>query len=267
MDAPAGQLPDEPAVHCAEQEQAAFGTFLRAGNVVQNPFQLGCRKIRVQHQAGLFPDDISKAPLAQLITVFSGAAALPYDGGANRFPGGFVPDNCGFALVGDADGGNLRRAEAGFLHRLPDDGKLGFPDFVRVVLHPAGMGVVLTEFLLCGRFDVPSVVENDTAAAGGPGVKRHDILLHFLNPFHTVSGGVRKISGRNRSVLGTLSQRNRGMSAFAEIGSGRSMSLAAQASAPTTCSGVKRCRSSPRSRSSSRLESLRPSLSSSSGIW
>jgi hypothetical protein len=33
----------------------------------------------------------------------------------DRFAGGFVPDDGGFALVGDADGGDLQRGDAGLV--------------------------------------------------------------------------------------------------------------------------------------------------------
>ena len=72
-----------------------------------------------------------------------GASVLPDDGFVDGLAGLAVPDHCRFALVGNADGVHLLRANAGFGQHIARRGQLGAPDFQRVVLHPAGLGVEL----------------------------------------------------------------------------------------------------------------------------
>ena len=81
-----------------------------------------------------------------------------------------------------------------------------------------------------------------------------------------VSEGVRVHDGR---YVCELTEELGPVDAFGHktlTGAARSVRPAAKASAPMTCSGLKRSRSRPRSRSSSRLDRRRPSTSHSSGI-
>src|SRR6267378_8091044 len=48
----AGEMPDEPGIDGAEGELAALGARSRAGNMVQEPGDLGAAEIRIYHQAG-----------------------------------------------------------------------------------------------------------------------------------------------------------------------------------------------------------------------
>ena len=51
----------------------------------------------------------SQAVALHLVAEAGGAAVLPDDGVADRLAGLAVPDDGGFALVGDADGGDVLR--------------------------------------------------------------------------------------------------------------------------------------------------------------
>ena len=109
MDLAAGQLPDQPSLDRAKEQVAPLGPRTHAGLIVQNPFQLGCRKIGVNDKTGLFPDLIGQALRLERIAVFACAAALPYDGMADRLAGVAVPDDRCLALVCNANGGNVLR--------------------------------------------------------------------------------------------------------------------------------------------------------------
>ena len=60
-----------------------------------------------------------------------------------------VPHHRGFALVGDADGRQIVRAQAALLHRFGDHFLGAAPDFFGIVLHPSRLGIDLLVFLLC----------------------------------------------------------------------------------------------------------------------
>ncbi|KAG1191810.1 hypothetical protein G6F35_013735 [Rhizopus arrhizus] len=162
----ARQLPDQPGVHRAERQFAAFGHLARARHVVQQPGQLGTRKVRVQHQAGPRLQEVGVTVAAQLITHRRGAAVLPDDRAGKRTARGAFPDQRGFALVGDADGGHVGRGRSRVAQRFARHVQLGVPDFAGVVLDPARTRVVLAEFTLADAAHHAVAVEYDGSGAG-----------------------------------------------------------------------------------------------------
>ena len=168
---PAGQLPQQPAVDGAKGELTLGRHRARIGHLVQDPLQLGARKIGVHEQTGFFLNGLGQPTLAQGLAGRFGTAVLPDDGLMNRLAGFAVPNDRGFPLVGNADGAHLGRANARFGQRLARRGQLGAPDFQRIVLDPAGLGVVLGKFLLRHRNHAAPHIKNDAARAGGALVK------------------------------------------------------------------------------------------------
>ena len=55
---------------------------------------------------------------AQSIAVVRSSPVLPNDGIVDGFARVAVPHHCGFALIGDANGGHVGHAESRFLHGL-----------------------------------------------------------------------------------------------------------------------------------------------------
>ena len=104
----AGQLPDQPAVYRAKSQFAFFGAGTHPGYFVEQPLQLGARKVGVQDQPGFLLDQFCVALLLERITAARGSPVLPDDGVGDRLAGLAVPQQRGLALVGDADGKNLR---------------------------------------------------------------------------------------------------------------------------------------------------------------
>ena len=178
VDPASGEQPDQPGLHCAEEELPRLRPPPGAGDVVQYPADLGAREVGVHHQPRLPADCLRVASCFQLVAVGAGAAALPDDGVVHRFPGGPVPDHGGLPLVGDADGGDVRGCGSDLSHGLHRHAQLGGPDLPCVMLHPAGLWEDLRKFLLGGGPDAALLVEEDAAVAGGAGVKGHDVLRH-----------------------------------------------------------------------------------------
>ena len=184
---PAGQLPDQPAIHGAEQQAALRRHLAGVGDVIQDPLDLGAGKIGVDQQAGMLPD-IRLQPLSlQFLADWGGAAALPYDGVINGAAGLLIPHDGGFPLVGDADGGDLLRRNVAFGQHLHHNAVLGGIDLHRIMLHIAGFGVMLGKFLLPHGDDVLLPVEQNGAGTGRSLVKRDDVLLHGRASFMPVS--------------------------------------------------------------------------------
>ena len=142
---------------------------------VQNPLQLGAGKISIHQQAGFLANGLCHAAFAQRYASRFGAPILPDDGFVDRLAGLAVPDHGGFALVGNADGVYLLRADAGFGQHSARGSQLGAPDFQRVVLHPAGLRVILRQLLLRHGHDAALRIEHDAAGAGSALVKSEQV--------------------------------------------------------------------------------------------
>ena len=176
----AGQIPDEPCIHRAEKKLAPLGAFSRAGNVIENPAQLCAGEVGVDQKPGLFADLLFPAVPPQLLAQRRRAAALPYDGvvyGATRL---LFPDDRRFALVGDADGGDVRRREPARAERLRERFKLRIEDRHRIMLDPAGLRIDLGERVLRERNHAPVLVKNDGAGACRPLVKGNYVPAHGI---------------------------------------------------------------------------------------
>ena len=99
----------------------------------------------------------------QAIAEVRGAAVLPDDRVVDGSPGLPIPDDGRFTLVGDANRGDVARPQARAAERLRHHGYLRRPDFVGIVLDPAGLGKDLREFLLADGDDRGVVIEDDGA--------------------------------------------------------------------------------------------------------
>ena len=103
---PAGQAPQQEAIHGAEGQLAALRPGARAIHVVENPGDLGGGEIRIQEQSRLAGNQILVTVRPQRVAVLGGAPVLPDDGAIHRLAGAPVPDDGGLALVGDSNGGD-----------------------------------------------------------------------------------------------------------------------------------------------------------------
>jgi hypothetical protein len=103
---------------------------------------------------------------AELVAYARGAAVLPDNGVVNGFARLTIPDEGGFALVRDANGGDIAGFGTGFVHGFDSDAELRRPDLLRVVLDPAGIRIDLFNFLLRDGADAPGMIEDNRAGAG-----------------------------------------------------------------------------------------------------
>ena len=147
--AAAREVPDEPAVYRPEEQTALLRAPARAGDLVQYPAQLGAGEIGVRHKAGPLPYLLSPTGGCQRICHGRRAPALPDYRGADGRAGLLVPDHRRLTLVRDAYGRNVRGGQARLCHGPPGHLQGRLPNLRGVVLHPAGLGVVLGKLLLC----------------------------------------------------------------------------------------------------------------------
>ena len=180
------KFPDQPAVDGAEQQFAIAGALAAAFNVVEDPFQLGAREVRVGDQTGGLADVLLMAVAFELFADLGTASALPNDRVVDGTAADFVPHNGGFALVSDTNGGHLVMMQTGLCQGFNHYGTLGGENFHRVVLNPAGLRVVLLELTLCGANHVGVTIKDDRSRAGGALVQRNDVVL-ILNVGHGIA--------------------------------------------------------------------------------
>ena len=123
MDFSAGEIPDEPGFHSAEQQVARREHFPRLLAVVQDPANFCCGKIRVDDQTGMRGDIAAEfLVFLQLFTHFGGTAALPDDRVINRLAGRFIPQDRRLALVRHADADDVFCLDPTFdqgIHKRP----------------------------------------------------------------------------------------------------------------------------------------------------
>ncbi len=137
-----------------------------AGDVVEQPAELGPREISIEHQPGLALNHVGVAGLAQRIAHRGGATVLPDDGVGDGPAGLALPQHGRFTLVGDADRGKVGRRDAGLRDRLGEHAELRRPDLGRIVLHPARLRKVLLELLLRDGANGAGVIEDNGAGTG-----------------------------------------------------------------------------------------------------
>ena len=163
----AGQVPDQPAVDRAEGQLAGIGGRTRARHAVEDPGELGAGEVGIDHEPRALGHHRPEAVAAQAFADIGRTPVLPDDRAVDRLARRPVPHDRGLALVGDADGSDLRDADAGLRDRLARGGDLALPDLDRIVLDPARLREVLCKLALRHRDDATVEVENDAARTGG----------------------------------------------------------------------------------------------------
>ena len=116
--------------------------------MIKYPLNLCRRKIGVYNKSRLLLEFLCESFFFQRIARICCAAALPYNCMVYGNSCVSVPHNRGLALIGDTNRCNILRGSANHIHRLDCNAKLACPDFVRIVLHPAGLGEILGKFPL-----------------------------------------------------------------------------------------------------------------------
>ena len=181
---PAGQVPNQPGVHRTEQKIAGFRQLCRLRNILQYPADFCRGKIRIYRQSCLFAEHIFQPLLLQGIAVRRSPAALPYNRRTNRPAAAFIPKHSRFPLVRNANRRNLRRGNTLLFQHSPRRFQLCLPNLRRIMLHPAGLRIILPEFLLCNRKRLSGTVKQYRPRACRALVKRKNIFHSFPSFFH-----------------------------------------------------------------------------------
>jgi hypothetical protein len=185
---PAGQVPDEPAIHGAEGQLAALGTRPRAGHVIQNPLHLGRGKIRIEHQAGLrLRRFLARAALLEFFAEGRRPPVLPHNGRMNRLARRALPHNHRLALVGNADRRHVARPRAHLRQGFDRAAHLAGENLRRIVLYPSRLRIELLELLLRHRGNRAGLVKQNRPRTRRPLVQRQNVCHTCLVTFPATS--------------------------------------------------------------------------------
>ena len=159
----AGQLPNQPGINVAEQQFALFRLRPGALDVIENPNNLGSREIGVIDKTGLLANLVNITSLIPALNDLRRLTGLPNNSVVNRLACSLIPDNRGFALVGNADRADLIRCSSGFRNRLAGYIDLRCKNLLCVVLYPAGLRKNLGEFSGIITTDLSLLIEQNCA--------------------------------------------------------------------------------------------------------
>ncbi len=164
----ARQLPDKPAIDGAKQQLALCGALACALYMVKNPLDFAARKIGIWLKPCVLADIIAHAALRfERIDDARSTAALPHDGVVDGAACFFIPHHGGFALVGDADGGNLAWVYPAACDDLVHHAILHRPNLHCVMLYPPLLRVNLGELALLNLYNILLIIEQNRATACG----------------------------------------------------------------------------------------------------
>ena len=173
-----GQLPDEPRIHCSKEKISRLGTLTSARHVIQDPLDLGTRKIRIKTQAGAASDQLCVTRGLQLLADRRGTTTLPDDGVAYGSSRMAIPHNGCLALVGHADGGNFVRVDAGAGDAFGQSGILVSIDGHRIMLDPSRLGIDLGKFMLSHGHKAAGAIKQNSTRGGCTLIQGKQIRLH-----------------------------------------------------------------------------------------
>src|SRR5258708_3421833 len=107
----ASEAPEQKAVDGAERERAGFGRRARASHMIKQPCDFAGGEIRIEQEPGLACYLALVTGPPQCLAVADGAPILPDDCIVDGFSSAAIPDHRGFALIGDANAGDVVRRE------------------------------------------------------------------------------------------------------------------------------------------------------------
>src|SRR3982074_1318687 len=112
------EFPDQPGVDRSKRQCPAVRLFASSRNIVEQPVHFGAGEVGVDYEPRLLLNHFCVSGGSQFVAERRGATILPNDCVMNRFTGFAIPNNGGFALIGDADAGDIFGRGAGATESL-----------------------------------------------------------------------------------------------------------------------------------------------------
>ena len=186
MNLAAGQFPDQPGLHRPEQQLSRFGLLPCVWHMVQDPFQLGGRKISVDHKAGLLTELLGQAAGLQLVAVGAGARhcqTMAWQTGSPVSRSHTMVVSRWLVMPMAAMSSAL--APIWFMADRATPSWVVQISLASCSTHP-GRGKYWGEFLLCNAAHLSRLIEQDAAVGCGACIQCHDVghrcSLLYLSP-------------------------------------------------------------------------------------
>ena len=174
------KLPQQPCIHRAKEYLPPFGPFTDTLNVVQYPFYLAGRKVRIRYKAGSGAYMLAKALLQNPVNYICRAPALPYYGVVHRPSRVPIPKYGGLPLIGYAYARYISRRYAGLGYGLHHHAVLRCPYLHWVMLHPTLPGIQLGKLLLRYAYHILLMIKYYRPGACCALIQRKQILSRHL---------------------------------------------------------------------------------------
>src|SRR5262249_3479018 len=165
---------------------AGAGTLMEPRYIIEQPADFRGREIGVDDQPGAVPDEVRQTRGSPTLTQRRRPAILPDDRIVHRATGRTLPQNRGFALVGDADRGDRGLCRYKYLAACRYDTP---PDLLGIVLDPSRSRVQLGQRDLRNAAGLPRIVEQDCTGARRALVDCQDKSLAAHEPIPWRCGG------------------------------------------------------------------------------
>ena len=101
------KIPYQPTINCSEGQLPFSSTISQFMVLIQNPFDLGSRKISIDHQTCFLGENIRLTLSSKLLTYIGRPAILPHNSIINGNSCRSIPNNGGFSLIGNPNRVNL----------------------------------------------------------------------------------------------------------------------------------------------------------------
>lgn len=146
---PAREAPQEVGVYRSCGDLASFSHFTKARDIVEHPSELRSREVRINDETSFGTDHVFRVGrFFPFLALGGGSSVLPDDRIVHGARGFSVPNNHGFALIGDADRCDIRTLRSAPTQTVLDGSRDAFPDVFGLVLDPAGFWINLSVFLI-----------------------------------------------------------------------------------------------------------------------
>ena len=163
MEFASGKFIDQPSVDGAKAGFTSVGSGFGFGDIFENPRDFCSAEIGVENKPCAFAKDMGR--WLEFFATFGGATALPNNSVVKGLAGVHVPNDGGFSLIGNSNGGDI--SEGIPSHDFGDELLSDLPDFFGIVFNPTRFWVVLSEFGTFGPDHIAIPIEELESDASG----------------------------------------------------------------------------------------------------
>ena len=181
---PASKLERQPALDRAQRQTAFRSGGLYRWHIVQHPTHFRAGEIGVEQQSGFGLNRCLMALFFKLGAKVGAAPVLPHNRRRKRLTSGLIPCHNRLALIGDPNRRN-RFGPASLGHHFASTTERLVPDFIRVMLNPTRLRIMLGQISLSDMQQCAIGRENHRSGRSRPFIKHENGLSHKISLFRS----------------------------------------------------------------------------------